>query len=685
MVSPASNRRSFMVGLSLLSASCASTGGEVRTSVIGQASRARAAPGARPINFETLLARRADQFVGLQWHSPTHVRLELAAPGEATRVLLIGLDGATSPGVADAGVLSPDGRALLVGSERNWRLVEGGAGVDIPPPDDERVFLSGRRPQWSRDGRYAAFVEVFHPFSIPVSTATHVNGVPVIDFAQLNFARRSESRITIIDRNEPLAPRRIPIENLMISGDWGADNLFYGVSVVNSSEEPYTEILRFDAEGGVPRAIYRSPGRFQTAPAVSPDGATIALPIDADNRSWDDFTSIVLIDVETGHEKRLTRDLAATRPIWSRDGREIFVSVRAGGLTQIWVVPLEGEPRQLTRGARRHFDVSLSPDGANLVCQTEDGYGRRDVRAINLATGVETVLHVVDEPALDFPLGEWRHIRWQSTDGVHPYGYLFFPPDFDPSRTYPMLVDIHGGGPGSSLYLSAAFSLGINPGPLEWHVWAALGYVVLVPDYRSTGDYGPKPISARRRRGEDSALDDFEDAVTGVEHVLRQGYIDRQRIAVLGHSAGGPRAYAAAVSRPDLFSALIVNEGIPPDPLFTTIASLSGSMTGSPYMGVLEDMYGATMAEAPRRYDVNMTFRAAEMRTPTLIMMGTESLGGAGRQPWEIVYSILRDRGVPAELLVFTEEGHGYSRPESASLAFNRARAWLDTNMPRRR
>lgn len=685
MVSLQSDRRCFILGLSLLPTACSSpSGAGIRSSVIGEAVRSAPEAGAPAVTFEALLARRVDRVVGLRWQSASQARLELTIPGESPRLLAVTLDGAVTPASEDAGVPSPDGAARLVGAGRTWRLVQDGESIDIPAPEDERAFMSAAPPRWSRDGRYVAFLEVFYPFARPVATTTRIGDIPVIDFSQRTFERTSECRMTIIDRLHPLSPRRTQLQGLMIHGDWGADDVFYGVSVVNASDRPYTEILGFDidADNDTPRVVYRSPGRFHTAPAVSPDGRTIALPIDVDNRSWDDFTSVVLIDIATGQEQRLTRDLAVLRCIWSRDGSEIYATVRAGGLAQIWVVPLQGQPRQLTSGARRYFDVSLSPDGTRLLCQTEDGYGRRDARVVDLSTGAETVLYVVDDPARDFQLGEWRHIRWRSTEGVHPYGYLFFPPDFDPARAYPMLVDIHGGGPGSWLYLAGPFSAAINPGPLEWHAWAAMGYVVLVPDYRSTGDYGPAPIAAQRRRGADSALVDYADAVSGVEHVLRQGYIDPQRIAVLGHSAGGPRAYAAALERPDLFSALIVNEGIAPDPLFTTILSMSGSMTGSPYMGVLEDIYGATMAEAPGRYDVNMTFRAARMRIPTLIMMGEETLGGAGRQPWEVVYSILRSQDVPAELLVFTEEGHNYTRAASAALAFSKAHEWLQDHMP---
>ncbi|HVK80257.1 MAG TPA: prolyl oligopeptidase family serine peptidase, partial [Verrucomicrobiae bacterium] len=557
----------------------------------------------------------------------------------------------------------------------------GGHVATIAAPQSERPFELASAPVWSSDSRYVAIIENDYGGTTRNLVARDRGGVSVIDYDETPPAHQISSRITIVDRQRPQNPLHINVDDAVFDVDFGPDGTLYGARINNRVSEPSTELLAFNPTTGVSRTLYRTVGRFQAfTPRVSPDGAWIAGIVDADNRNWTDFASLILVNVTTGEVRRLTSDLSVREPIWARDGQEIYVLGRSGGLNQVWKVTLDGEMRQLTSDARRHFDTRTTIDGRYLAYQTEDGFGRRDVRVLDLESEIERVAYVVEEPATRFRLGEWRHIRWQSRDGVRPYGHLFLPPDFDPSRRYPLIVDIHGGGPGSFLYLWAPFSMALNPGPLEWHAWAAMGYVVLSPDYRSTGDYGPEPVRSRRERGAYSPIDDADDAISGVEYLIGQGYIDADRIAVIGHSAGGPRAYNAALARPDLFSALIVNEGVQPDPLMGNIQMLSGTMTGGAFIGMMEQHFNGTLAETPERFILNTTFEAARMDTPTLMMMGAQEHGGLGTQSWEVIYSLLRGRGTASRLLAFPDLGHNYTTPQSAVFAFEQARDWLVTH-----
>lgn len=637
--------------------------------------------GEEAVTFDAVITRAAPRLASMRWRG-TDLLLDVASGADSPpQTLRIAPDGAASVVADSEGEFSPDGQARLVREEAGWRLVDGDYIVSIAAPQSERPFELASAPVWASDSRYVSIIENDYGGTTRNLEARDRGGVSVIDYDEAPPAHQISSRITIIDRRRPREPRYIHVEDSVFDVDFGPDGTLYGARISNRVAEPYTELLAFDPGSGPSRTLYRTLGRFQGfTPRVSPDGAFIAGVIDADNHNWTDFASLVLVNVATGEVRRMTTDLSVRDPIWSRDGREIYVLGRSGGLNQIWAVSLEGGLRQLTNDARRHFDARLSVDGRYLAYQTEDGYGRRDARMLDLNSGVERVAYVVEEPATRFRLGEWRHIRWPSRDGVHPYGHVFLPPDFDPSRRYPLIVDIHGGGPGSFLYLWAPFSMAVNPGPLEWHAWAAMGYVVLAPDYRSTGDYGPEPIRSRRERGAYSPIDDVDDVVSGVEYLIGEGFVDTDRIALIGHSAGGPRAYNAALARPDLFAALVVNEGVAPDPLLGNIQMLSGTMTGGAFIGMMQQHFNGTLADTPERFTLNTTFAAARMYTPTLIMTGAVEHGGIGAQSWEVIYSLLRGRGTPTRLLSFPELGHNYTTPQSASFAFEQARDWLNTH-----
>jgi dipeptidyl aminopeptidase/acylaminoacyl peptidase len=581
---------------------------------------------------------------------------------------------------------------LLQHTANGWvaRDLDRGNAVRIEEPlAEDQNFSSCCPPGWSRDGRYAAFIEHYRPTAVwngvePTLTA----GVPVINMenAPSTLARWS-SRITIVDRANGFGVQRILLNDSALNLEWDSDNSLLVAKSNLILGDPSTAVARLQPNSQGVENIYRTPGRFQAMkPAAQPGGDMIALVLDVDNRTWDDFTSILLIDANTGEEmRRLTHDLPIKGKdyVWSVDGNEIYARVGHGGLEQIYAIPLRGRPRQLTCGMRRHFNMELSPNGRRLSYQTRDGYGRNDIRILDLNTGVEKIVLVLDDPAKDFRLGKWQHVRWDSTDAVEPFGYLITPPDFNSNRQYPMIVDVHSGGEGSRLYLNAPLTLGVASGPLEWHAWAALGYVVFVPDYRSTGDYGPEVIAARYRVGEFGAIKDIEDIVSGTRFVTSQGFVDPSRIAILGHSAGGQRVYIL-LTRHDLYAAAILNEAISPDPVSIFIKLASGANAGGYPAGVYRQMYGGELSEYPDRYKVNYMFDSYRIKTPTLIMLGNEKLGGIHHMPNEILYSILKQHDVPTRLLKFVEEGHTYSRPESAKLAFEEVRHWLGTHMPTR-
>jgi dipeptidyl aminopeptidase/acylaminoacyl peptidase len=584
---------------------------------------------------------------------------------------------------------SPEGRLLLQQTDDGWvvRDLDLGESISITEPENEaRDFISYTAPVWSRDGQYAAIAGYYGPAGLKsVLEPMMVAGVAVIDAgSQTPLIEHAVSRITIYDRSAPAAVQRILVDNLAIPMAWGRDNTLYVSQSNFVGQETTTSVLRIQLGEKKAERIYRSAGRYYSmTPAVHPDGAKIALVLDLDNRTWDDFTSVLLIDAKTGKElRRLTHDLPVFGKdyVWSPKGNEIYARVRNGGLDQIYAIPLEGEPRQLTHGPRQHFDVDLSPDGRRLGYQTRDGYGRKDIRVLDLETSKENVVLVLDKPATDFTLGEWRHIHWTSSNGVQPFGFLILPPDFHPDHKYPMIVDVHGGGEGSSLYLDAPLTRGVTPGPLEWHAWAALGYIVFVPDYRSTGDYGPEVITARYKTGEIGAIKDIEDIVSGTRFVIDQGFVDPSKVAVLGHSAGGQRVYIL-LTQNDLYAAAILNESIPPDPTSLFIEHASGKNTGGYPVGAYRQMYGGGLADFPDRYKTNYMFDSYRIRTPTLIMLGNEELGGMYHVPNEILYSILKQHGLPTRMLKFVEEGHTYSRPESAKLAFEEVRRWLETHL----
>ena len=111
-------------------------------------------------------------------------------------------------------------------------------------------------------------------------------------------------------------------------------------------------------------------------------------------------------------------------------------------------------------------------------------------------------MEVAKQIDVDVSLSEVQEIRWKSDDYPEELcGLLILPLNYIQGNTYPIIVDIHGGGPGANTDLQRA--LLVNS-PLEWQLWAAKGYAVLVPELRSSGSFGSLAITRDQNKNHEA-------------------------------------------------------------------------------------------------------------------------------------------------------------------------------------
>jgi acylaminoacyl-peptidase len=142
-------------------------------------------------------------------------------------------------------------------------------------------------------------------------------------------------------------------------------------------------------------------------------------------------------------------------------------------------------------------------------------------------TRVERVTSLNDDLFGHKTLGKVEEIWWESSfDKRRIQGWIVTPPDFDPGRKYPLILEIHG-GPIS--HYGDRFSA-------EVQLYAAAGYVVLYANPRGSTGYGEEfgDLLYHNYPGED-----YDDLMSGVDAVIARGYIEEDNLFVTGGSAGG--------------------------------------------------------------------------------------------------------------------------------------------------
>ena len=213
-------------------------------------------------------------------------------------------------------------------------------------------------------------------------------------------------------------------------------------------------------------------------------------------------------------------------------------------------------------------------------------------------------------------LSEVREIAWDTVNYSEKMrGLLIMPLNYQPQKPYPLIVDIHGGGSGAEIFMRGGI---LMKTPLEWQFWAAKGYVVFIPEFRSSAAFGS--LAIRRDDIEDCNIVecDIVDIESGNQHLIAEGIVDEKRMAIIGHSAGARRANWLTVSRHQ-FKAVVSKDGWADEMIVTTIFPSTR----------FQSMMGGSPLKAPHNYLKNSAFfHSRGATTPTLFLMGDPELGG---------------------------------------------------------
>jgi acylaminoacyl-peptidase len=170
---------------------------------------------------------------------------------------------------------------------------------------------------------------------------------------------------------------------------------------------------------------------------------------------------------------------------------------------------------------------------------------------------------------------------------------------------------------------------------------------------------------------------DCKDVMAGVDWMVSRGYIDSDRIALLGQSAGAHRANVLLPTT-KRFRVAISNEGW----ANAWILDSTGDNTGHWEWPINVWFFKGQRAENPQAwFDEDPMQRLHEISTPTLLIAGSKDLGGIGQMTNEYIYTMLRRKGIDTKLILFQDEGHGTTKIANRRYVMQAALDWVDGHM----
>ena len=399
-------------------------------------------------------------------------------------------------------------------------------------------------------------------------------------------------------------------------------------------------------------------------PVFSPDGKQIVFAsVMGEKLYFPSNSRLAIVGVEGGKPRSISDSFDETPGLieWNRNG------IYFGGLQKtashlFRVDPVSAkitrvsQPDNVMAGA---FSFTRSVD--RIAFTVASPTSMSEVFVSDMRSFAPRKLTNFNEQAKAFTLGTREVISWQSQDGTTIEGVLIKPADFDPAKKYPLLCIIHGGPTGIDRPVLLTPDTRYYPSD----IWAARGALILKVNYRGSAGYGEK---FRKLNVGNLGVGDAWDVLSGVDHLIAKGWVDKDKVACMGWSQGG---YISAflTTSTDRFVAISVGAGI------SNWATYYYNTDITPFT---IHYLGNDPAEDPAIYlKTSPMSYIKKARTPTLIQHGEFDRRVPIANGYELRQG-LEDRGVKVEMVVYKGFGHGINKPKSMRAVMQHNLSWFN-------
>jgi dipeptidyl aminopeptidase/acylaminoacyl peptidase len=585
------------------------------------------------------------------------------------------------------GIESKDQKKFGKGKSQIWLLPTGGGEAR------QLTFMQhgASSPVWSPDSKSLIFSAQVGPADEETEDGKPLPKVRVIDrlWYRLDgvgyiYERRSHLFLIDVAGGEP---------QQLTDGDWDDNDAAWSpdgkqIAFASSRAEDrwrlpnpdvYTLAIE-DGKAGMLRCL--TDGTLSCGSiSWSPDGKTLAflaslkyrsggqtemytIASDAEHSTAQSLTSAFEGSFADWTNNDMSDEHMAPAPVWSTDGKILHALASHRGSTRVYAIPVSGagkDPVTFTPGNIHVMDFSTDHKVDQMALLIEDPTRVGEIFAASTATPGELRRITTFNDAFfnELELATLEYMPYTGADGWPMDGWILKPADFDPSKKYPLIVEIHGGP--ASQYGYGFFH--------EWQVLTAAGYVILFTNPRGSIGYGQDfSLAVRGAWGEKDSL----DIMAGVDALLQKGYIDEERMGVTGGSYGGFMTNWL-IGHTQRFKAAVTDRSV------VNIASDFGSSDFGWIMADDEmettpwDNLGAYMHMSPIHY-------IKEMKTPLLIIHSEQDLRCNIEQA-EQLFASLKYLGREVLFVRFEGQSHGLSRgghPKLRIARLQHIKGWFD-------
>jgi len=442
-------------------------------------------------------------------------------------------------------------------------------------------------------------------------------------------------------------------QNLNVASfTWAPDSksiVFQGTDKTGSDRDLLERsIYRVKAPNGIPRKVLETTGKLGDM-AISPNSNNLAF-LGAISYNDPIAQSIYLIPLKGGMAKMLTPDFKESFITldWIDDKTVLGKSYR-GTKTVLSTIDIKD---QSLEGIANQTDllipdeiitsVSYHRETGKLVIVSNSQSNPNEIFIGEVGSNTIKRLTYSNPELDDITLAKQETISWKSNDGLMIEGVLTYPLKYRKGKRYPLVLQIHGGPEGTSLdgwNTRATY-------PVQ--LLAANGFVVLEPNYRGSGGRG---VAYSKADHDDLGGMEFEDVLAGIDQLIDDGLVNKNKVGTGGWSYGGYFSAWAATKHSDRFKASMVGAGL------TNMISFMGT-TDIPYEMSIVHWNQWWFDNMELHWERSPLSHINNAKTPTLVIHGLRDERVHPEQGMQL-WQALRIKGVETELVLYPREPHG--------------------------
>ena len=405
-----------------------------------------------------------------------------------------------------------------------------------------------------------------------------------------------------------------------------------------------------------------------SSPAISDDGKYLAYT-GYDEQFLGNQNNILYLMNEDGTSSSLVEfDRSVGSPTWSQYHQGFLFTFADKGNSKLALAKLDGTVQKLAdslgsnaigRPYTRGGGISVADNGTIAFCITSP-QDPGDLAQLVVGGGVKRLTNLNEDLLGHKKLGAVKPLQCKSShDGLDIQSWVITPPDFDSSKKYPMILEIHGG----------PFSAYGDVFTAELQLMAAAGYVVLYSNPRGSTSYGEDFANQIHHNYPGQ---DFDDLMSAVDALIEEGYVDTEKLYVTGGSGGGVLT-AWIVGSTNRFKAAVVAKPV--------INWYSFALTSDGYATFYKYWFPGFPWDHTEHYmNRSPISRVGNVETPTMMLTGEQDL----RTPIgesEQFYQALKLRKIDTALVRVPGASHGIAaRPSHLIAKVAYILKWFETH-----